>query len=111
VAGYSAFGSYVGSGATDGSFIYTGFRPAFVMVKAYIGAGENWGIYDNKRDGYNIQNKLLYPNLSNAENAATNHIDLLSNGFKFRSGNNDLSGYSYIYAAFAESPFKYSLAR
>jgi hypothetical protein len=113
VPGYSAFGSYAGNGTTtsDGPFIYTGFRPAFVMVKAYIGAGENWGIYDKSRIEYNSSNYVLFPNLPNNENAATTHIDLLSNGFKLRSGNNNLSSYSYIYAAFAEHPFKYSLAR
>jgi len=113
VPGYSAFGSYAGNGTTtgDGPFIYTGFRPAFVMLKAYIGSGENWAIYDKSRIGYNSSNYVLFPNLPNIENAATTHIDLLSNGFKLRSGNQNLSSYSYIYAAFAESPFKYSLAR
>ena len=111
VAGYSAFGGYTGNGSADGPFVYVGFRPAFVMVKAYIGAGENWGIYDKSRIGYNSSNYVLFPNLTNAEIAATTHIDLLSNGFKLRSSNNNLSSYSYIYAAFAETPFKYSLAR
>ena len=113
VPGYSAFGSYAGNGTTtgDGPFIYTGFKPAFVMLKAYIGSGENWAIYDKSRIGYNSSNYVLFPNLTNVENAATTHIDLLSNGFKLRSGNNNLSSYSYIYAAFAEHPFKYSLAR
>jgi len=113
VPGYSAFGSYAGNGTTtgDGPFIYTGFKPAFVMLKAYIGSGENWAIYDKSRIGYNSSNYVLFPNLTNVENAATTHIDLLSNGFKLRSGNQNLSSYSYIYAAFAEHPFKYSLAR
>jgi len=111
VAGYSAFGGYTGNGSADGPFVYVGFRPAFVMLKAYIGSGENWGIYDKSRVGYNSSNYVLFPNLTNAEIAATTHIDLLSNGFKLRSSNNNLSSYSYIYAAFAETPFKYSLAR
>ena len=106
VAGYSAFGSYTGNGSNDGPFIYTGFKPAFLMLKRTDGTAA-WYMYDYKRDGYNAANKLLYANYSNAE--ANNSIpDLLSNGFKLRSlgtvanGN----GNDYIYMAFAENPFQ-----
>jgi hypothetical protein len=106
VAGYSAFGSYEGNGSNDGPFIYTGFKPAFLMLKRTDGTAA-WYMYDYKRDGYNAANKLLYANYSNAE--ANNSIpDLLSNGFKLTSlgtvtnGNNN----DYIYMAFAENPFQ-----
>jgi hypothetical protein len=113
VAGYSAFGSYTGNGSTDGTFVFTGFRPAYILVK-YTGGGEGWWVYDNKRNAYNLANSMLSPNLSGAEvtdNAVG--IDLVSNGFKIRnvSGHDNVNGLTYIYAAFAESPFKYSLAR
>jgi len=103
--GYSKFGSYTGNGNADGSFIYTGFKPAFIMVKDYTGGGNNWFIWDNKRDGYNILNRYLRPNLSDAE-GNYDAIDILSNGFKNRntSGSANGSGTGYIYMAFAENP-------
>ena len=105
VQGFSKFGSYEGNGNADGAFVYTGFRPAFVMTKG-SDVVDNWWMFDNKREGYNDDNAALYPNQVNAESDA-GFIDLLSNGFKMR--NNDPagngSGDSYIYAAFAESPF------
>jgi len=113
VEGYSKFGSYTGNGSADGPFVYTGFRPAFVMVKRADGA-QNWPIVDTGRDTYNIANKRLFPNLSSAEDTGIpNYLDLLSNGFKCRDGNvsYNASGGTYIYMAFAESPFKYSNAR
>jgi hypothetical protein len=111
VAGYSAFGSYTGNGSTDGPFVYLGFRPAFVLWKRSDGA-EAWWINDIDRLGYNGANRALFPNLSNAENTA-NNIDILSNGFKIRGSGGEVnaSGGTYIYACFAENPFKYSLAR
>jgi len=104
--GYSKFGSYTGNGSTDGTFVYTGFKPAFIMVKDYTGAGNNWFIWDNKRDGYNVVNRYLRPNLSDAE-GYYEAIDILSNGFKNRntSGSANGSGTGYIYMAFASSPF------
>ncbi len=111
VEGYSKIGTYVGNGSTDGPFVYTGFRPAFVMVKK-TSATSNWTILDNTREGYNVDNDPLYPNLSSAE-GTTDLIDLLSNGFKVRSTDasiNTSSG-TYIYMAFASNPFKNSLAR
>jgi hypothetical protein len=112
VAGYSAFGSYTGNGSTDGPFVYTGFRPAFVLHKCSSLAGDGWLLYDTVRQTYNVVGAYLQPNLSNAEGNTT-VLDILSNGFKLRStfSSTNSNGATYIYAAFAESPFKYSLAR
>ena len=104
--GYSKFGKYVGNGNTNGAFIYTGFKPAWVLIKRSDGA-TNWRLFDSKRSGFNGDTSQLYPNLANAEDAAGDQIDLLSNGFKNRtaSGDQNISGASYIYMAFAENPF------
>ena len=104
--GFSKFGSYVGNGNADGTFVYTGFKSAFVMVKR-TDAVEDWVIYDSKRNTYNLANLLLYPNLSTADTTAvTGVIDILSNGFKTRGTSPavNASGGSYIYMAFAENP-------
>jgi len=111
--GFIKSGSYVGNGNADGTFVYTGFKPAFVMVK-YLGSGESWVILDNKRDGYNVTNKNLRANSSNAESSGSTYdIDFLSNGFKPRTTWEGLngSGYVIVYLAFAENPFKYATAR
>lgn len=113
VAGYSKFGSYVGNGSADGTFVHTGFRPRFVMIKR-TDAADVWVTFDTVRNSANLTNSRLFPNLSNAEiSDADNAIDVLSNGFKVRSPNAPLNanGGNYIYMAFAENPFKYSLAR
>jgi len=111
VAGYSAFGSYTGNGSTDGPFVFTGFRPAFILVKRTDSTG-NWGMMDNKRSGYNEKSDLLYPNANFAEDSGSTYpTDLLSNGFKNRNTSFNASGGTYIYAAFAEAPFKYANAR
>jgi len=104
--GYSKFGSYTGNGNADGTFVYTGFKPAWVLVKNTSGSGDNWTILDNKRLGYNPDNRLLFPNANNADYTAVN-LDLLSNGFKARSTDTTFngSGATYIYMAFAENPF------
>jgi len=111
VAGYSAFGSYVGNGSTDGPFVYTNHRPAFVLIKR-TDTTSNWTILDFQREGYNVDNDPLFPNLSNAE-GTTDLADLLSNGFKLRSTDASVnaSGGTYIYMSLASNPFKYSLAR
>ena len=113
VAGYSAFGSYTGNNSADGPFVYTGFRPRYVMAKA-SSSTSNWVIYDTSRDPYNVSIAALYANTSGAEvTVGSLDIDILSNGFKWREGGgqgND-SSVTYIYAAFAESPFKYANAR
>ena len=105
IKGYSKFGSYNGNGNADGPFIYTGFKPAFLIVKAYSNA-QDWEIFDNKRSTFNPLEKNLAANSSSSEQTDLD-IDFLSNGFKVRivddSVNN--SSYSYIYMAFAESPF------
>ena len=115
VAGYSAFGSYTGNGSSDGPFVYTGFRARYLLIKASSVSGEDWCIQDTARDPYNPATKLLFAQSSAAEaTAATNNVvDTLSNGFKVRttSGRANSSGATYIYAAFAENPFKYSNAR
>jgi hypothetical protein len=107
--GYSKFGSYTGNGNADGPFVYTGFRPAWLMIKQSSGAGNDWLIYDNKRDTSNVASTILLANGSGAEatGQSFNFIDLLSNGFKLRGSDarNNGSGGTMIYMAFAESPF------
>jgi hypothetical protein len=92
--------------------VYTGFRPAYVLIKLTTNAAIDWVVFDNKRNTYNATDARLFPSLSNAE-AAGAPIDLLSNGFKMRENNsyNNGSGWTYVYMAFAEFPFKYTLAR
>lgn len=118
VAGYSKFGNYVGTSTSDGTFVYLGFRPRWIMIKNIsIGtAGQSdWFIVDTSRNTYNVVPNYLLANLANAEatSGGNEHIDILSNGFKLRGGSNytNSSSYTYIYAAFAENPFKNSLAR
>jgi hypothetical protein len=114
IAGFSAFGSYTGNGSTDGAFIYTGFRPKFVMVKRTDTSGYGWIILDTARNPYNVSGNYLSANTSDAENnlSGPDSIDFLSNGWKNRYGSyiND-SGGTYIYMAFAENPFKMARAR
>ena len=106
IEGYSKFDSYEGNGSTDGAFVYTGFRPSFILMKN-IDATENWLIYDNKRDPHNVTDEALLPNSSSASGGSANAMDLLSNGFKFRSSAGSLNGSNktFIYMAFAENPF------
>jgi len=103
--GYSKFGSYTGNGNADGPFIYTGFKPAWVLQKN-ISATQGWQLQDNKREGYNGDNDLLQPHDSAAE-SGVNRIDILSNGFKVitTDAGQNTSGATYIYMTFAESPF------
>ena len=106
--GYSKFGSYTGNGDADGVFIYTGFRPAFVLFKRNQ-ATNDWFMMDNKIHNFNkaeAASKMLRPNLNNAEQA-NNTVDLLSNGFKARNANDayNASDSTYVYMAFAEAPF------
>jgi Concanavalin A-like lectin/glucanases superfamily len=113
VAGYSAFGSYTGNGSTDGPFVYTGFRPRWIMVKRTDTSGYGWKMLDTSRSTYNVSGADLFANLSDAESTGNTDFDLLSNGFKARATYNDInaSGGTYIYAAFAENPFNSSRAR
>jgi len=113
IAGYSAFGSYTGNGVADGPFIYTGFRPRWLMIKSSTVA-TNWYVTDSSRNTYNEEKNVLYPNDSAVEYAEPYGIDYLSNGFKIRAPVgywNNNSGETYIYAAFAENPLKYANAR
>jgi len=120
VSGYSSFGSYTGNGSTDGPFVYTGFRPRWIMAKRTDTTG-NWWILDTARDPYNVSDKRLAANLAQQEfygdTASGLPIifwDVLSNGFKAKSAGGEwvnASNGTYIYAAFAESPFAYARAR
>ena len=113
IEGFSAFGSYTGNGSTDGLFIYTGFRPAFIILKAIDRTG-HWTMFDSTRDTYNPTDHQLEPNYSSAEaTSSAKGGDFLSNGWKCRSSETEVnqSGYLYLYMAFAENPFKNALAR
>ena len=102
--GYSKIGSYTGNGSADGSFVYTGFKPAFLMVKRTDSTG-NWYINDTKRDPYNRMSHTLFPDLSDSETSTGWFVDCVSNGFKIRdTGSVNQSGGSFIYMAFAEAP-------
>ena len=113
VEGYSKFGSYVGNSSSDGTFVFTGFRPAWVMIKST--SSGSWCIFDNKMNPDNAVNLMLLADSSGNENAGgtSDNLDFLSNGFKLRdtSGGRNTSGTTYIYMAFAEQPFKFSNAR
>ena len=103
--GYSKFGSYTGNNNADGAFVYTGFKPAWLLVFAYEAGNENWMLIDNKRDGFNVENEQVFPN-TNDDEESNDEVDLLSNGFKLRRANTRMKGsIPYIYMAFAESPF------
>ena len=111
VTGYSAFGSYTGNGSADGSFVFLGFRPRFVIIRR-TDAGNNWHSYNSSSDPSNVVAKTLYPNTSGAE-GTENDLDFVSNGMKMRDTgtHTNASGGTYIYMAWAENPFNNSLAR
>jgi hypothetical protein len=104
--GYSKFGSYTGNGNADGTFVYTGFKPAWVMIKRTDGAN-GWCMFDNKRDPENTVDKTLFAHVNNAESTGIFNSDFLSNGFKIRDTDADwnASGGTYVYMTFAENPF------
>jgi hypothetical protein len=111
IKGFSAFGSYTGNGSNDGTFVYTGFRPRWIMMKRYDVIGD-WFMVNTSTGTTNIVGPVLFANVSDAESTSS-FIDILSNGFKLRnsgSGANVSTG-TYIYAAFAENPFQNALAR
>jgi len=112
VEGYSKIGVYTGNGNADGTFIYTGFAPAYVIRKRTNGANA-WPINDTARNPYNLANYVVLANTSAAEGSTDNQIDFLSNGFKLRAidAHGNASGGIYLYMAFAENPFKYANAR
>ena len=105
VKGFSKFSSYVGNGNADGTFVYTGFKPAWVLARS-ISASRNWNMYDNKRPGYNGGDAPLFADLANDESNDLGRIDFTSSGFKIRTSNLQLntSGTTYIFMAFAENP-------
>mgnify|MGYP003150333886 FL=1 len=108
--GYSKFGSYTGNGNADGTFLYTGFKPAFFMIKRTTGSGYNWLLYDNKRQtSFNVIDDFLFPDTNDAETTgnANQSLDFLSNGVKHRGNgaSSNASGVVFIYMAFAEAPF------
>jgi|GEM_PF-984894 len=115
ISGYSDFGSYTGNGNADGPFVYTGFKPRFIMFKK-TSATSNWSMIDTARDSYNVALNNQQANNASADSIATAtsgaYVDVLSNGFKLRGTSGDIndSSATYIYVAFAESPFKYSTA-
>ena len=105
--GYSKFGSYTGNGNADGAFVYTGFKPAFLLMKRTDSISQ-WRMWDNKRDTFNVADQALLPNNSTATQENSNqNVDLLSNGFKWRASyvDTNASGGTFIYMAFAENPF------
>ena len=113
IDGYSKVGSYEGNNNANGMFVHTGFLPAYVLIKYIDGAGESWWMLDNKRDTYNPTGEVGWANLSAQFYDYGEMLDFVSNGFKIRSTNVGVNGNTstYIYMAFAESPFKYSNAR
>ena len=104
--GYSKFGSYTGNGNSDGTFVYTGFKPAFFIAKRTSASGDPWVLIDNKRNTFNALSNTLTPSDSNAENTGTDRADFLSNGIKIKTTSDawNGSGSSYIYIAFADAP-------
>jgi hypothetical protein len=112
VEGYSKFGTYTGNGSTDGTFVFTGFRPAWVLTKT-TSVSSGWRINDAVRNPFNGVDANLYPSASNAEDTGTVRMDFVSNGFKLKvsGGSHPNASTSYIYMAFAEQPFKFSNAR
>jgi hypothetical protein len=113
VAGYSAFGSYTGNGSADGPFVFTGFRPRWILFKRTDGTSV-WELVDTARSTYNVVGNVLFPNTNGAESSSGdfgNLCDILSNGFKLRSTSTASNTGTTIYACFAENPFKLALAR
>ena len=103
--GYSKFGTYTGNGSADGAFVYTGFKPAFTIIKRTSG-NDNWALHDNRRPGRNPNDAVLRSNLADAEYGGSQGVDYLSNGFKARQNDGEFnnSGETYIFMAFAEEP-------
>ena len=104
--GFSNFGTYTGNGSSDGTFVYTGFKPAYIMMKRTSAGGNSWRVYDNKRDPFNEMDNALFPDDSAIE-GNYDAIDFVSNGFKWRNSSAAIngSGSTYMYMAFAENPF------
>jgi len=105
IPGFSKFGSYTGNSSTNGPFVFTGFRPTWILIKQITSSGDGWYVYDTQRNKYNPTNIYLWANGANVDQTSGD-LDILSNGFKLRTAASALNytGYTYIYAAFAESP-------
>jgi hypothetical protein len=113
IEGYSKFGKYIGNGNANGPFVFTGFRPAWVMIKNTADI-THWALWDTKRNTYNVSTTALYPSSTDGDQTGTAlYVDFLSNGFKWRASHNSVNGSNdtFIYLAFAEAPFKYANAR
>ena len=112
VEGYSKIGAYRGNSNADGTFVYCGFRPAYILEKMFTTSGD-WNIWDTARDTYNVAEKRLHADTNEAEMDGYTDLDILSNGFKFRrsSGTFNDSAQDCLYLAFAKYPFKYANAR
>ncbi len=117
IEGYSKFGSYVGNNSSDGTFVYLGFRPAWIMLKKIDSTAYNWNIHDTARDTANPDETSLFADSNVAENGVGSagdwRVDMLSNGFKLRENTNYINqtGKTVVYLAFAEAPFKFANAR
>ena len=115
IPGYSKIGSYTGNGSADGTFVYCGFRPKYVLIKCINAAGTYWHVFDSARDTYNPENLMLFPNGNDAESAASSYgrnLDFTANGFKLRGADGHVNGaYQYIFYAIAEQPFQFANAR
>ena len=112
IPGFSHFGGYEGTGTADGPFMYTGFKPKWLLLKC--ADGHNWVLKDTARNLYNPSNGSLLADGNQAETDWNIHVDILSNGFKLKGAsesNSNKSGENHIYSAFAELPFKLSRAR
>ena len=104
IQGFSKFGSYTGNGNADGTFVYLGFRPAFLLIMNADSSGSDKYIFDNKRLGYNIDNNRINANTGSTQ-GTDDRLDLLSNGFKVRNSGNPNNTDTWVYLAFAEAPF------
>ena len=113
VAGFSKFGKYTGNGSADGPFVWCGFRPRWVLTKRTDSAGEDWQIHDTARTTYNVDSTIIYNTVAAEQTGTTFSIDVLASGFKLRTlhAGKNASGGTYIFAAFAEHPFKTARAR
>ena len=113
VEGFSNFGKYEANGNANGPFVYLGFKPALVIIKNMDGGSTNWMIWDNKRGPFNSNSTILRGNATDAENTGTWYIDMVSNGFKIRTGGSDMinNNQTHVYMAWAEMPFKYATAK
>jgi len=112
VEGYSKIGKYTGNASANGTFVFTGFRPAWIIIKKSSASGTSWQMYDNKRDTDNVVENRLIAEGNNTEGVGADKVDFVSNGFKLRAnaGTTNASA-TYIFMAFAEAPFKYANAR